>query len=97
MKIDATFKVGPYRHAEVLTAMVKVGAVSLFLVRILPGRWCIQRGSLDSDVAAPVWDGRNFADHGPRRQWNEDELEGAIESAAQHLIFKGREAGSPVH
>ncbi len=97
MKIDATFKVGPFRDAEVLTAMVKVGAVPLFLVRVLPGRWCIQRGATEGDEVTPVWDGRNFATDGPKRQWNEDELSGAIESAAQHLIFKGQEAGNPIH
>ena len=56
---ELSFKVGRY-EAEALTAMVQTDGGPLFLTRVLPGRWAIQRPGTSEGTATPSWDGSEF-------------------------------------
>jgi hypothetical protein len=56
---ELSFKVGRY-EAEAMTAMVRTPAGPLFLSRVLPGRWAIQRPGAPDGAATPSWDGEAF-------------------------------------
>ena len=71
-------------EAEPLSASVSTPAGPLFLSRVLPGRWAIQRPGAEGDAYTPTWDGARFT--GPKVTFFEEgRLEAEIGKAVAHL------------